>query len=287
MQDKLYHATYKQFLNSIKTKGLGNTRRKMWSDSKTGVVYLADDPWVAESYAETSDWVEERDDPDIYLDNIVILEIDTSKLDASKLFVDSNVLLDKGEENSTWEYHGIIPWEACKIFDSSIAEDFEEFSTMWVKSPQESPDILYMIYSDFDDGSYDIRGVDANLDFSKSAFKREASDFLFPCANADQTINLVSIKVNELSEPEHREFLSMLARFMEDEWDDRDFTHEENELLGDYEKLFWSDSRFSVLYTFTDVDAYESATEEGLDPESMEIDEWRDFIDSLVDREVK
>jgi hypothetical protein len=128
---KLYHATYKQFLKSIQQKGLGNTKRKMWSDSKTGVVYLADDPWVAESYAETAEWPEDRDDPDAYYDNIIILEIDTTKLDPSKLKVDENVLLDEGEENSTWEYHDIIPWDAIKIFDSSIAEDFKLYENLW------------------------------------------------------------------------------------------------------------------------------------------------------------
>lgn len=133
---KLYHATYKQFLKSIQQKGLGNTKRKMWTDSVRGVVYLADDPWVAESYAEESEWVDEREDPDAYLDNIIILEVDVSKLDKNKLEVDKNVLLDEGAENATWEYHGIIPWEACKIFDSSTAnnsdasltEDIEDYT---------------------------------------------------------------------------------------------------------------------------------------------------------------
>lgn len=120
--EKLYHATYKQFLKSIQQKGLGNTKRKMWSDSVRGVVYLADDPWEAESYAEESEWVDEREDPDIYLNNIIILEIDVSKLDINKLEVDKNVLLDEGEENSTWEYHGVIPWEACKIFNKKLNE---------------------------------------------------------------------------------------------------------------------------------------------------------------------
>ena len=129
--EKLYHATYKSFLKSIQQKGLGNTKRKMWSDSKTGVVYLADDPWVAESYAETSEWVDDQEDPDKYLDNIIILEVDPSKLDSTKIFIDRNVLLDEGEENATWEYHGVIPWEACKIFDSNISEDFRAYENLW------------------------------------------------------------------------------------------------------------------------------------------------------------
>jgi hypothetical protein len=131
--EKLYHATYKQFLPSIMLKGLGNTRRKMWEDSKRGVVYLANDPWEAESYAEESEWVDERDDPDKYLDNIIILEIDTSKLNADKFFTDENVRLEDDEENTTWEYHGIIPWWACKIFNpsSDLVEEFKEYENLW------------------------------------------------------------------------------------------------------------------------------------------------------------
>lgn len=129
---KLYHATYKQFLPSIMLKGLGNTRRKMWEDSKRGVVYLASDPWEAESYAEESEWVDDRENPDWYLDNIIILEIDTAKLNSSKLFKDENVLVDADDENTTWEYHGIIPWHACKIFDSSLAEEFNDYDKLWI-----------------------------------------------------------------------------------------------------------------------------------------------------------
>ena len=84
----------------------------MWADSKIGIVYLADDPWVAESYAAEAEWLDEIGEPDKYLDNIIVLEIDVAKLDINKFEIDSNVLLDEGEENTTWEYHGIIPWEA-------------------------------------------------------------------------------------------------------------------------------------------------------------------------------
>lgn len=117
--EKLYHATFLPFLESIQQNGLGNTDRKMYTDSRPGVVYLANDPCVAESYAECSEWVEEQDGIDDYdyLDNIVILEIDVSKLENGKIFVDQNVLLEEGEENATWEYHGIIPWDACKVLE--------------------------------------------------------------------------------------------------------------------------------------------------------------------------
>lgn len=129
--NKLYHATYLQFLDSIKANGLGNTENKMWTDSKSGVVYLADDPWVAESYAETSEFLEDREDADDFLDNIIILEVDTEKLDSTKLTLDKNVLLYDDEENATWEYDGCIPWEACKIFNSSMAEDFRLYENLF------------------------------------------------------------------------------------------------------------------------------------------------------------
>lgn len=114
---KLYHATYKPFLESIQQNGLGNTNNKMWADSVKGVVYLADDPYVAESYAENSEWLEEKEDADKYLDNIIILEINVSELDKDKIETDKNVLLDENEKNTTWEYHGVIPWSMCKIFN--------------------------------------------------------------------------------------------------------------------------------------------------------------------------
>lgn len=82
---------------------------------------MADDPWVAESYAECSELADNE-----LLDDIIILEVDTTKL-----YVDSNVQLEDEEENATWEYHGIIPWEACKIFDSNIAEDFKLYESLW------------------------------------------------------------------------------------------------------------------------------------------------------------
>lgn len=99
----LYHATYKRLVASIKKNGLGGkgSEKKKWEDSQDGVVYLAVSPEIAESYAETSDMV-----PDEWLDEIVMLKIDKSKLDKSKLHIDKNV---QDNEGDTLEYHGIIP----------------------------------------------------------------------------------------------------------------------------------------------------------------------------------
>ena len=97
----LYHATYKPRLNSIKLKGLGAGGKRNWEDSQRGVIYLALDPNVAESYAETSDMV-----PEEWLDQIVILKISTAGLDPNKFGIDSNVQDNSGD---TVEYHGVIP----------------------------------------------------------------------------------------------------------------------------------------------------------------------------------
>lgn len=104
----LYHATYKPLLKKIKERGLDtNDSKKAWDDSIPGYVYLALDPYVAESYAEESEMV-----PESWLDNIIILKIDTSKLDKSKLFIDQNV---QDNEGDTLEYRGVIPWEALSL----------------------------------------------------------------------------------------------------------------------------------------------------------------------------
>lgn len=101
----LYHATYKPFLKKIKEEGLDTTKsKKAWEDSKPGLVYLAKDLEVAASFAEESEIV-----PESYLDNIIILHIDSSKLDKSKISIDKNVIDNQGD---TLEYEGIIPWSA-------------------------------------------------------------------------------------------------------------------------------------------------------------------------------
>lgn len=105
----LYHATFKPLLDSIRQHGLGGngSEQKRYTDSKHGIVYLANDPDVAESYAEVAE-----DIPDDWLDEIVILKINVSKLDQSKLSRDRNVI--GGDD--TFEYSGVIPYSAIEIF---------------------------------------------------------------------------------------------------------------------------------------------------------------------------
>ena len=107
----LYHATYEPLLDDIKRHGLGATSRTFWEDSKPGVVYLADDPYVAESYAEANENCDED-----WLDQIIVLELRTSDLDSSQLFVDRNERANEDEVH-TYEYHGVIPFSSLKKFD--------------------------------------------------------------------------------------------------------------------------------------------------------------------------
>ena len=106
----LYHATYKPLLKKIRKKGLdSSSSKRAWEDSVPGYVYLALDPYVAESYAEASEMV-----PESWLDKIIILKIDTNKIDKSNLFLDQNV---QDNEGDTLEYRGVIPLEALSIHE--------------------------------------------------------------------------------------------------------------------------------------------------------------------------
>jgi hypothetical protein len=110
-EEYLYHATYRPLLKSIRAHGLGGDKAQAkWEDSKPGVVYLATDPNVAESYAESSDVV-----PDEWLDQIVIIKIAANTLDPSRLFIDQNVQDNAGD---TLEYHGVIPVNSMSLLEN-------------------------------------------------------------------------------------------------------------------------------------------------------------------------
>lgn len=102
----LYHATYKPLLKKIKEFGLDSSRgRQLWDDSVKGYTYLSDDKDYAASFAESTD----AEIPDSWIDNIIILTIDTNTIDKEKLFIDAN---NTDEEKSTFEYRGVIPFSS-------------------------------------------------------------------------------------------------------------------------------------------------------------------------------
>lgn len=111
---KLYHATYGPFVKSIKKSGgLEGGKKKLWSDSKSNVVYLAIDKDVAESYMEDNDFLNELDDDeyDKYAENIIVYEINTTMLKTELFKYDENV---RNDDKSTFEYAGKIPLSAMK-----------------------------------------------------------------------------------------------------------------------------------------------------------------------------
>lgn len=90
----LYHATYASLLNSILKDGLklpeGYSNWDMYAGE---YIYLADDPYVAESYAECADHVPE----DVFKCEIVILEVQVEEKDLAH---DPNIRCAEEYENS-------------------------------------------------------------------------------------------------------------------------------------------------------------------------------------------
>lgn len=112
-QKNLFHATYLPYLDSIFKYGIDPNRGiANWEDSEK-VVYLANDVYVAESYAEESEELEE-DYP------IVVLEVSREALDDNLLVADSNVI----DGTDTFEYHNIInPSAVVRIHTNSDTGD--------------------------------------------------------------------------------------------------------------------------------------------------------------------
>lgn len=113
----LYHASYGPLIPSIQKDGLGGNRETYWEDSVRGVVYLALDPEVAFSYAETSDDAWDKFEGEDGLE-IVIMEIDTTQLNPELFKLDSNVVDNEGD---TVEYHGVVQPAAIKVIDKRVA----------------------------------------------------------------------------------------------------------------------------------------------------------------------
>jgi len=106
-----YHGTYNAWLPSIKKFGLSPEHSKpVWDFSKEGVVYLTDDYWDAEAYAENADEVSDE----VHDSGIVVLKVTGSKISPDKIHLDKNQ-----SEGNTNEYHGIIPWEAIEVANES------------------------------------------------------------------------------------------------------------------------------------------------------------------------
>lgn len=113
MADFLYHATYRAYLGSILTHGLGGASPPVpanYEDSEAGVVYLADCPEVARSYAESAEHV-----PEAWLDDIVVMRVRSASLEPGRLSPDANVRCEPDEPVSTFAYRGVVPPDALGV----------------------------------------------------------------------------------------------------------------------------------------------------------------------------
>ena len=96
----LYHATFRKYLPSIKTLGLGAKQKKNWNISTSNVVCLAKDPYEANDYCECAEDVADS----VYDSGIVVLAINVTGLDRRRLMQDPNL-----HDIESYIYQGIIP----------------------------------------------------------------------------------------------------------------------------------------------------------------------------------
>jgi hypothetical protein len=105
----LYHATFNALIPSIQKHGLlpngGENSYINFENIESGV-YMAIDPNEAGSFVEVS---ENPDIPEEWFNEIVVISIDTSKLNPNDFDVDTNVISSDHEDNRPFIYKGIVP----------------------------------------------------------------------------------------------------------------------------------------------------------------------------------
>ena len=109
---KLYHATYKACLDRIMTNGLTieADHKKAWTDSECSFIYLPSDPEAAISFAEKN-----KNVPKEWIDEIVLLEIDSEQLDMALIHLD--YLVKDSSRLTAYQYTWDIPKSAVRESD--------------------------------------------------------------------------------------------------------------------------------------------------------------------------
>jgi hypothetical protein len=123
----LYHATYQEYLPSIKEHGLGGKiiRRNFDIDDENKFVYLSSNMVVATEIAEISETIENDDSLEYLLNQIIVLKIEMDKIDLEKISfdetIDSDFLEEEYDETDQdfplnqfpyFQYEGVIPFES-------------------------------------------------------------------------------------------------------------------------------------------------------------------------------
>lgn len=129
---EFYHATFSCYVEDIFKFGLGARQGKNYEDSKEGVVCLALDPDVAESYCETAETPPEG------CEEIVVIKVLAKEplFDWSLLDFDTN-LLESNISRDSFEYNGIIPPALLKIINMKQTRSIKfEFKRIIKETPK-------------------------------------------------------------------------------------------------------------------------------------------------------
>ena len=119
---KLFHATYRAYLDSILEHGLCVVQRKNWDISTDAGVCFAGDMELAISFSETAEDVDEE----VYKSGIVCFEVDSVCLVDGLLGLDPN-WKDEEYPEACFLYRGVVRAEDLKIvFEENIMEDKED-----------------------------------------------------------------------------------------------------------------------------------------------------------------
>jgi hypothetical protein len=104
----LYHATFNALIPRIQRLGLLPKDDEIlhnFEGIESGV-YLAESANEAGSFVEVS---ENPNIPEEWFNDIVVIKVDTTKLDPSKFTVDPNVIAHEDEDFRPFLYKGVIP----------------------------------------------------------------------------------------------------------------------------------------------------------------------------------
>lgn len=116
---RLYHATYKDNIPSIKEKGLIPHYHKNFDGmDMNDCLYFAFNPETALCYLENSDTYDGQD--------IMILSIDTNKLDTQSIRYDWNNKCEYESNINSIAYSGSIPFDNFHICTREEIEDAPE-----------------------------------------------------------------------------------------------------------------------------------------------------------------
>lgn len=108
----LYHGTFRANLLDIKRYGLGARQRKNYSFSLDSVVYLTSDAEMAYDFCECAEEVSDYK----YNSGIIVLGIEGTTLDYSKLYSDANMRTEG--HSGCYIYKGIIPSSSILVIKS-------------------------------------------------------------------------------------------------------------------------------------------------------------------------